>query len=151
MAAQMRALTFLAVLVAAMAVVFAEETASFARLAPEGEHQALGDAKDKVAAAAEAKASKAEAAVAKKAGDVIAAKSAVDRATKSLSKADVENAYRNTAKAAGAPTNLVKDTKASMAADAKAKAKAAAAKAGSREDVERALEAAKNAHKRAEE
>ena len=36
MAAQMRALTFLAVLVAAMAVVFAEETASFARLAPEG-------------------------------------------------------------------------------------------------------------------
>lgn len=157
MAAQMRALTFLAVLVAAMAVVFAEETASFARLAPEGEHQALGDAKDKVAAAAEAKASKAEAAVAKKAGDVNAAKSAVDRATKSLSKADVENAYRNTAKAAGAPTNLVKDTKASMAADAKAaakakaKAKAAAAKAGSEEDVERALEAAKNAHKRAEE
>merc|ERR1719421_1035463 len=151
MAAQMRALTFLAVLVAAMAVVFAEETASFARLAPEGEHQALGDAKDKVAAAAEAKASKAEAAVAKKAGDVNAAKSAVDRATKSLSKADVENAYRNTAKAAGAPTNLVKDTKASMAAEAKAKAKAAASKAGSEEDVERALEAAKNAHKRAEE
>lgn len=145
MAVQMRTLTLMAFVVAAMAVVFAEESTSFAHLAPEGEHEALGDAK----------ASKAG-----NAAQAAKAKAAVDSATKSLSKADVEKAYRETAKAAGAPTDLVKDSKASMATDAKAAAKAkakaagaksAAAKVGSEKDVEKALAAAKGAHKKAEE
>jgi len=99
-------------------------------------------------------------AVDKKAADAKAAKASVDKATKSLSTADVQKAYKHTAKAAGAPADLVKDNKASMAQDAKsaaksaAKAKAAAAasaKVGTEKEVEKALEAAKGGHKEAEE